>query len=95
MEEPRVGLEVYYMIEHLEKEIKRYVIATLDNPTFYVVCNGNCNYSFVDDIRNASKFNSFNNAMEVCKTIVNRYGDGLVVLNMKIKYFLCEPEEDD
>lgn len=83
------------MVERLEKEIKRHVIATLDKPTFYVLCNGNCNYSFVDDIRNASKFVGFNDAMEVNKSITNKYGGELVVLPMKVKYVLCEPEDGD
>lgn len=83
------------MIEHLEKEIKRYVIATLDHPTFYVLCNGNCNYSFVDDIRTASKFVGFKSAIEVSTSITNKYGGELVVLPMKVKYVLCEPEDGD
>ena len=83
------------MIEHLEKEVARYVIATMDNPTFYVICNGNCSYSFTDNIQIASKFAGFNGARDVCQSLTKRYGDNLVILPMKVKYVLCEPEEDD
>ena len=83
------------MIEHLEKEINRYVIATFGTPTFYVMCNGNCNYSFTDDIRSASKFAGFNIAREIYNSLVRQYGDELVILPMKIKYVLVEPEDGD
>lgn len=80
------------MIEHLEKELKRYVIATFDNPTNYVVCNGNCNYSFIDNIQNATKFASKYSADEVSKSIINKYNLGLVVLPLSIRYVLLEEE---
>lgn len=83
------------MIEHLEKEVARYVIATMDNPTFYVICNGNCHYSFTDNVQIASKFVGFNSAREVHNSLVKQYGDELVILPMKIKYVLVEPEEGD
>lgn len=81
------------MIEHLEKEIKRYVIATFDNPTNYVVCNGNCNYSFIDNIQVASKFAARYVAEEVCRTIRNKYNFDLVIVPLSIKYILLEEED--
>lgn len=83
------------MIEHLVKELGYYVIATFDNPTFYVICNGNCHYSFTDNIQIASKFVGFNSARDVHNSLVKQYGDELVILPMKIKYVLVEPEEGD
>ena len=44
------------MIKHLEKEIRKYVIATLDNPTLYLKkAPGENNYLFVKDIEIATK----------------------------------------
>lgn len=81
------------MIEHLEKEVRRYVIATFDNPTNYVVCNGACNYSFIDNVQNASKFASEFAANEVYKSLRKSYDIDLIVLQLSIKYYLLEEEE--
>lgn len=81
------------MIEHLEKEVRRYVIATFDIPTNYVVCNGACNYSFIDNIQNASKFASEFAANEVYKSIYKQYNLDLVVVPLSIKYYLLEEED--
>jgi hypothetical protein len=80
------------MIEHLEKELKRYVIATFDNPTNYVVCNGNCNYSFIDNIQLATKFASKYSADEIFRSIKSKYQIDIVVLPLSIKYILLEDE---
>ena len=82
------------MIEHLEKELKRYVIATFDNPTNYVVCNGNCTYSFIDNIQVATKFTSRFTADEILKSIKAKCDLELIVLPLRIKYVLLEEEED-
>ena len=78
------------LIEHLEKEVRRYVIATFDDPTNYVVCNGGGNYSFIDNIQHASKFASEFAANEVYKSLYKRYNVDLVVLPLSIKYILLE-----
>lgn len=80
------------MTEHLEKELKRYVIATFDNPTNYVVCNGNCSYSFINNIKFATKFDSEFTANEIFKTLVSKYNLDLVVLPLVIRYVLLEDE---
>lgn len=80
------------MIEHVEKELKRYVIATFDNPTNYIVCNGSCTYSFIDNIQMATKFATRYVAEEVYKTICQKYDFDLVILPMSIKYVLLEEE---
>lgn len=81
------------MVEHLEKELKRYVIATFDNPTNYIVANGNCNYSFIDNIQFATKFARKVDAELVCSSCQAKYNFQLVVVPMNIKYSLIE--EDD
>lgn len=80
------------MIEHIEKELRRYVIATFLNPTTYVVCNGNCSYSFVDNIQYASKFASSIDAEEVRRSIMNNYDMTLVTVPMVVRYILIEEE---
>lgn len=80
------------MIEHLEKEIIRYVIATFDNPTNYVVCNGACNYSFIDNIETASKFTNRFTASVIADDLKNQYKLDLVVLPLSIRYVLLEEE---
>lgn len=78
------------MIEHLEKEINRYVIATFDNPTNYLVANGNCNYSFIDNIQHASKFVKYQDALDVYNSCIIKCSFDLVILPLKIKYLLIE-----
>ena len=80
------------MKEHVERELNRYVIATFDNPTNYVVCNGNYNYSFIDNIQLATKFASKYAAEEIYKSVYSKLGIDMVVLPMVIKYVLLEEE---
>jgi len=84
------------VIEHIEKELKRYVIATFDNPTNYVVCNGQCVYSFIDNIQMATKFANKEIAYEVYNSLMKKYSSNvdLVVLPLKIKYVLLEDVEN-
>lgn len=80
------------MIEHLEKSKKRYVIATFDNPTNYVVAKGNATYMFIDNIEVASKFVNHRDAYEVRNDLVKKYNIDLVVLPMRMDYILLEEE---
>lgn len=80
------------MTEHLEKELKRFVIATFDNPTNYLVANGNCNYSFIDNIQFATKFTRKSDAELVCASCQSVYKFQLVVVPMNIKYSLIEED---
>lgn len=82
------------MIEHLEKELNRYVIATFDNPTNYLVAKGNCTYSFIDNIQMATKFVRKSDANAVLDSCVNSCRIDLVMLPIKIKYVLLEEEGD-
>lgn len=78
------------MIEHLEKELNRYVIATFDIPTNYLIVKGGLNYSFIDNIQVATKFVKKSEAEMICATCSNKYKLDLVVLPLNIKYTLLE-----
>lgn len=78
------------MKEHLEKELYRYVIATFDLPTNYLVAKGNCTYSFIDNIQFATKFTNINDAKQVMMSCTDTID--LVILPMKVKYVLLEEE---
>lgn len=81
------------MKEHLEKELKRYVIATFDNPTNYVVCDGKLHYSFIDNVQLATKFTSKRIAEEIFKTVSERFKIDVVIVPLSIKYVLLEEDE--
>ena len=83
------------MKEHLEKELNRYVIATFDNTTNYLMAKGNCTYVFIDNIQVATKFTRLVDAEEVYKSCKAKYNFDLVIVPLKIKYLLIESEEDD
>lgn len=80
--------------EYLEKEIGRYVIATFDNPTNYVVVKGGCNYEFIDNIQMATKFLDVETARCVLSTCREIYKIDLVAIPMKVKYFLVDEGGD-
>lgn len=80
-------------IEHLEKEINRYVIATFDNPTNYLLAKGNCHYAFIDNIQAATKFARLVDANEVCSSCNEKFPFDLVVLPLRIQYKLIEEGE--
>lgn len=80
------------MIEYLEKELNRYVIATFDNPTNYLVAKGNCTYVFIDNVQMATKFIRKEDAKEVYDSCMRNYNFQLVILPLKIKYLLTEEE---
>ena len=80
------------MKEHLEKELIRYVIATFDNPTNYLVVQGDCRYSFIDNIQLATKFSNKGIANEIYKTVAKVYPIDLVTVPLSIRYMLLEDE---
>lgn len=80
------------MIEHVEKENIRYVIATFDHPTSYVVVNGGHSYSFIDNVEVASKFTTEFSANIVANDIIEKTNIDLVVLKLCTRYVLCEEE---
>lgn len=78
------------MTEHLEKTLNRYVIATFDNPTNYLVVQGGQQYAFIDNITKATKFTSLDVASIIHNTCSRIYQFDLVILPMQIKYILLE-----
>lgn len=80
------------MKEYLEKELNRYVIATFDNPTNYLVAKGNCTYSFIDNIQIATKFTRLQDARDVYDSCIKAYCFKLVILPLKIRYLLIEED---
>ena len=52
------------MKRYKEKEIKKYVIADLSQPTNYIMSRRNGNYCFIDNIVAATKF--LNKSIGIC-----------------------------
>lgn len=71
------------MVKHLEKQVIKYVIATLDTPTEYLITREGKN-SLTDNIIRATKTTSKN----VAKDIANGINMDLVVIPVEISYSL-------
>lgn len=80
------------MKEYLEKSCTKYVVATFDNPTNYVMVRGLGCYSFIDNIVHASKYTNRDAANETCNELSNRYNIDLVVVPVRIDYVLLEED---
>jgi hypothetical protein len=75
-----------------EKELKRYVIADLSQPTNYIMSKRNGNYCFIDNISVATKFVSKKTANSICNECVRNTGIDLVVVPVMITYEIIEEE---
>ena len=80
------------MKKYRELVLKRYVIATFDNPTQYLITEHFGKYSFTDNIQIASKFTNKNMANEMKGYF---YQDtklelDLVVIPIEIEYSIVE-----
>lgn len=73
------------MVKHLEKQVIKYVIATLDTPTEYLITREGKN-SLTDNIIRATKTTSKN----VAKDIANGINMDLVVVPVEISYSLID-----
>ena len=73
------------MVKHLEKQVIKYVIATLDTPTEYLITREGKN-SLTDNIIRATKTISKN----VAKDIANGINMDLVVIPVEISYSLID-----
>jgi hypothetical protein len=73
------------MVKHLEKQVIKYVIATLDTPTEYLITREGKN-SLTDNIIRATKTTSKN----VAKDIANGINMDLVVIPVEISYSLID-----
>lgn len=83
------------MKEYKELELNRYVIATLDNPTQYLISEHFGKWSFTDNIQMASKMTNKNIANELKSyfykdTKLNNEDMELLVLPLKIEYKLID-----
>lgn len=85
------------MKRYLEKKIKKYVIATLDNPTLYLKKKwGTPEYSFVEDIEVATKGVTKHVAEQILRYfyIDTKLDLELVVIPIEITYEILEMEQD-
>lgn len=75
-----------------EKELKKFVIADLSNPTNYVMSKRNGNYCLIDNIVAATKFINKNVANNICEECKQNTGIDLVVIPINIIYEIIEEE---
>lgn len=78
------------MQKYKEKEIKRYIIADLSQPTNYLHSLRNGKYCFIDNIVNATKFVNKNIAKNICNECINNFNIDLVVVPISITYEIVE-----
>ena len=80
------------MNRYLEKEIKKYVIADLSQPTNYLKSMRDGKYCFIDNIVVATKFVSRSTAQEICNECIRNTNIDLVVVPIMITYEIIEEE---
>jgi hypothetical protein len=85
------------MKKYLEKKIKKYVIATLDNPTLYLKkIPGKIEYYFVEDIEVSTKALSLSAMKQVLKYYYLDTGldTELVIVPIEITYEIIDEEQN-
>lgn len=82
------------MKRYKEKELRKYVIADLSQPTNYLLSKRNGNYCFIDNIVVATKFINKNVANDICAECMHNSGINLVVVPINIVYEIIEEEGD-
>ena len=80
------------MNKYKEKEIKKYVIADLSQPTNYLKSMKDGRYSFIDNVVIATKFVSKITAQEICNECIKNTNIDLVVVSIMITYEIIEEE---
>lgn len=80
------------MKKYKEKEMKKYVIADLSQPTNYLRSMRDGNYCFVDNIVVATKFMNKSTAQLICDECRLRTEIDLVVAPVMITYEIIEEE---
>ena len=80
------------MNRYKEKEIKKYVIADLSQPTNYLKSMKDGKYCFIDNIVVATKFVSKIIAQEICNECIKNTNIDLVVVPIMITYEIIEEE---
>ena len=73
-----------------EKEIKKYVIADLSQPTNYLQSLKRGRYCFIDNIVAATKFKSKSIAQEICGECIRNFNIDLVVVPILITYEILD-----
>ena len=73
-----------------EKELYRYVIADLSQPTNYIMSLRDANYCFIDNIIKATKFRSKSVAEDICNECIRNTNLDLVVVPVMITYEIIE-----
>ena len=80
------------MNKYKEKEIKKYVIADLSQPTNYLKSMKDGKYCFIDNVVIATKFVSKITAQEICNECIKNTNSDLVVVPIMITYEIIEEE---
>ena len=80
------------MNKYKEKEVKKYVIADLSQPTNYLKTMRDGKYCFIDNIVVATKFVSKITAQEICNECIKNINIDLVVVPIMITYEIIEEE---
>ena len=78
------------MKKYLEKEIKKYVIADLSQPTNYLKSMKDGRYSFIDNVVIATKFVNRYTAQEICNECIRNTNIDLLVVPVLITYEIVE-----
>lgn len=78
------------MQKYKEKEIKRYIIVDLSQPTNYLYSLRNGKYCFIDNVVNSTKFINKNIAQNICNECINNFNIDLVVVPILITYEIVE-----
>ena len=78
------------MTRYKEKEIKKYVIADLSQPTNYLKSMKDGRYSFIDNVVIATKFVNRYTAQEICNECIRNTNIDFVVVPVLITYEIIE-----
>ena len=80
------------MKKYLEKELKKYVIADLSQPTNYLHSLREGRYNFINNIIVATKFVNKSTAQEICNECIRNMNIDLVVIPIMITYEIIEED---
>lgn len=80
------------MNRYKEKEIKKYVIADLSQPTNYLHSLREGKYNFINNIIVATKFVNKSTAQEICNECIKNTNIDLVVVPILITYEIVEED---
>ena len=81
------------MNRYKEKELYRYVIADLSQPTNYIMSLRDAKYCFIDNIIKATKFRNRRIAEDICNECIRNTGFDLVVVPVMITYEIIDDTE--